>query len=103
VKSDNRLEKINFSDIIFAEAMENYVAIFTQEKKIITPLARKMPQEKLAGRSFIQPHKSFLIAIDRISSIEGNILHAGKFDVPISKYQKEEVMEKILNNKLLKR
>jgi hypothetical protein len=39
-----------------------------------------------------------------IQSIEGNILHvAGKYQIPISKYQKEEVMEKIVNNKLLKK
>jgi DNA-binding LytR/AlgR family response regulator len=103
VKADNRLEKINFTDIIYAEAMENYIAIYTSEKKIITHLTLKMLQEKLAGSQFIQPHKSFIVAIDKISSIQGNILFAGKFQVPISKYQKEDVLEKILNNKLLKR
>jgi DNA-binding LytR/AlgR family response regulator len=103
VKADNRLEKINFTDIIYAEAMENYIAIYTSEKKIITHLTLKMLQEKLVGSQFIQPHKSFIVAIDKISSIQGNILFAGKFQVPISKYQKEDVLEKILNNKLLKR
>lgn len=103
VKADNKLEKINFSDIIFIEALENYVAIYTKDKKIITHLTLKMVQEKLPAQVFIQPHKSFLIAIDKISSIEGNILHAGGFQVPVSKYQKEEVMEKIVNNKLLKK
>jgi DNA-binding LytR/AlgR family response regulator len=103
VKADNRLEKISFADIIFAEAMENYIAIYTSEKKIITHLTLKMLQDKLTGAQFIQPHKSYIVAIDKISSIQGNILFLGKFQVPISKYQKEEVLEKILNNKLLKR
>ena len=103
VKADNKLEKINFTDILFAEAMENYVAIHTKDKKIITHLTLKMLQEKLPAQQFIQPHKSYIIAIDKINAIEGNILHTGKFQVPISKYQKEEVMEKIVNNKLLKK
>ncbi|HVS95938.1 MAG TPA: LytTR family DNA-binding domain-containing protein [Puia sp.] len=103
VKADSRLEKIAFADILFAEALENYVAIYTTEKKIITHLTLKMVQEKLPAASFIQPHKSYLIAIDRIGSIEGNILHIGHYQVPISKYLKEEIMEKIVNSRLLKR
>ena len=103
VKADSRLEKIAFTDILFAEALENYVAIYTREKKIITHLTLKMLQEKLPPVSFIQPHKSYLIAIDKIGSIEGNILHIADYQVPISKYLKEEIMEKIVNSRLLKR
>jgi DNA-binding LytR/AlgR family response regulator len=103
VKADSRLERIAFADILFAEALENYVAIYTREKKTITHLTLKMLQEKLPSTAFVQPHKSYLVAIDKINSIEGNILHIGAFQVPISKYQKEEIMEKIVNSKLLKR
>jgi DNA-binding LytR/AlgR family response regulator len=103
VKADNKLEKIDFADILFAEALENYVAIYTREKKVITHLTLKMLQEKLPVAAFVQPHKSYVIAIDKINSIEGNILHIGQYQVPISKYQKEEIMEKIVNSKLLKR
>lgn len=103
VKTESKLEKINFEDILFVEAMENYVAIHTPEKKLITHSTLKLMQENLPVAQFIQPHKSYLVNINSINSIEGNILHVGKFQVPISKYQKEEVMEKIVNNKLLKK
>ena len=103
VKADNKLEKIQFGDILFAEALENYVAIYTREKKVITHLTLKKLQEKLCEPGFVQPHKSYVIAIDKIKSIEGNILHIDQYQVPISKYQKEEVMAKIVNSKLLKR
>jgi DNA-binding LytR/AlgR family response regulator len=103
VKADSKLEKIAFVDILFAEALENYVAIYTREKKIITHLTLKMLQEKLPAAAFIQPHKSYVVAIDKIASLEGNMLHIAQYTVPISKYQKEEVMEKIVNSKLLKR
>jgi len=103
VKADSKLEKINFSDILFVEALENYVAIYTAGKKIITHLTLKMLQEKLPSGAFIQPHKSYLVSIGKINSIEGNILHVLHYQVPISKYQKEEIMEKIVNSKLLKR
>jgi DNA-binding LytR/AlgR family response regulator len=103
VKADSKLEKIHFSDILFIEALENYVAIYTGEKKIIAHLTLKMLQDKLPQGTFIQPHKSYIVSIGKINSIEGNILHVLHYQVPISKYQKEEIMEKIVNSKLLKR
>jgi DNA-binding LytR/AlgR family response regulator len=103
VKADSKLEKIAFADMLFVEALENYVAIYTREKKIITHLTLKMLQEKLPAAAFIQPHKSYLVAIDKIAALEGNMLHIAQYTVPISKYQKEEVMEKIVNSNLLKR
>lgn len=103
VKADNKLEKIHFADILFVEALENYVAIYTGERKIISHLTLKMLQETLPTAAFIQPHKSYMVAVDKINSIEGNMLNVQQHKVPISKYQKEEVMEKIVNSKLLKR
>ena len=103
VKADNKLEKINFKDILFVEALENYVAIQTTDRRIITHLTLTSLKEKLPGTEFIQPHKSFIISIDHINSIEGNIIHINNFKLPISKYQKDDVMEKIVNKKLFKR
>lgn len=102
VKADGRLEKINFDEILFVEALENYVAIHTAEKKLITHSTLKAMQENLPAQ-FIQPHKSYLVNMACINSIEGNVLHIGKFQVPISKYLKDDVMERIVNNKLLKK
>lgn len=102
IKADGRLEKVNFDEILFVEALENYVAIHTAEKKLITHSTLKAMQENLPAQ-FIQPHKSYLVNMACINSIEGNVLHVGKFQVPMSKYLKEEVMERIVNNKLLKK
>src|ERR1700743_1492241 len=51
VKADGKLEKIHLSDILFAEAMENYVAIHTGDRKVIAHLTLKMLQEKLPAGS----------------------------------------------------
>lgn len=103
VKTDSKLEKVHFDEILFVEAMENYAGIHTADKKLITHATLKSIQEILPAGSFIQPHKSYLVNMDAIDSIEGNLLHVGRYQVPISKYQKEEVMEKIVNNRLLKK
>jgi len=103
VKTDSKLEKVHFDEILFVEAMENYAGIYTAGKKLIIHTTLKSIQEKLPAGSFIQPHKSYLVNVNAVNSIEGNLLHIGPYQVPISKYQKEEVMEKIVNNKLLKK
>jgi DNA-binding LytR/AlgR family response regulator len=103
VKADNRLEKIVFSEILFIEAMENYVGIYTTRKKIITHSTLKNMQESLPEAGFVQTHKSYLVNIGAIGSIEGNTLNIGAYQVPISKYMKEEVLQKILNSKLLRK
>lgn len=103
VKTDNRLEKIFFADILFAEAMENYVGIYTTERKLIIHSTLKALQESLPAGQFIQPHKSYLVNLDAIRAIEGNILHILQYQVPVSKYLKDAVMEKIINNRLLKK
>ena len=104
IKTDNKLEKVNLNELLFVEAMENYVALYTPDKKLITHSTLKALQEKLPANQFIQPHKSYLVNIQCIQSIEANILHVGgKYQIPISKYQKEDIMEKIVNNKLLKK
>jgi len=103
VKSESKLEKVFFNDILFAEALGNYVAIHTADRKIITHATLKSMQESLPLKQFLQPHKSYLVNLNHISAIEGNVLHIGKHEVPISKYQKEELLEKIVNNRLLKK
>jgi two-component system LytT family response regulator len=96
VKSDGRLEKIVFNDILFIEGMENYVAIYLENKKIITHSTIKSLQGKLPTRQFIQTHRSYLVAIDKIGSVEGNTLHVQNYQVPVSKYLREEVLGQII-------
>lgn len=103
IKTEYKLEKVLFADILFAEAMENYVAIYTEDKKLITHATLKSVQECLPATSFLQPHKSYIVNMQHIGAIQGNVLHVGKYEVPVSKYQKEDVLEKIVNNRMLKK
>jgi DNA-binding LytR/AlgR family response regulator len=96
VKANGKLEKIAFADILFVEAMENYVAIYLDGKKIVTHSTIKSLLEKLPSKQFIQTHKSYVVAIDRVGTIEGNILHIGEYKVPMSKYLREEVLGQIV-------
>ena len=103
IKADNKLVKIFYNDILFIEALQNYVCIHTLSKKYITYLTIKSVEEFLPADRFIKTHKSFIIAASKIESIEGNNILVGTQHIPISRNMKEEVVEKLLNGKFLKR
>ena len=103
IKADNKLVKILYDDILFAEALQNYMVIHTKDKKYITYLTFKSVEEYLPAERFIKTHKSYIVAAGKIDSIEGNNIRMGTHDIPISRNLKEEVMEKLLKGKFLKR
>ena len=103
IKSENKLVKIFFDEILFSEALQNYVVIHTAVKKYITYLTFKSVEEYLPSDQFIKTHKSYIIAAAKIESIEANDIKIGQHHIPISRNLKEEVMEKLLKGKFLKR
>ena len=103
IKADNKLVKILFDDILFAEALQNYVVIHTKDKKYITYLTFKSVEDYLPADRFIKTHKSYIISASKIESIEANDIKIGQHHIPISRNLKDEVMEKLLKGKFLKR
>jgi len=97
LKADGKLEKILFEEILFIEAMENYVVLYMQSQKIITHSTIKAILEKLPAGKFIQTHKSFIAAVDKIDSIAGNILHIRNHEVPVGRTLRDGVMKSILS------
>ena len=103
IKADNKLVKIFYEDILFIEALQNYVNIHTAGKKYMSYLTFRSVEEYLPAGRFIKVHKSFIIAAARVDSIDGNEIHMGEYRIPISRGLKDEVTEKLLKGKFLKR
>lgn len=103
VKVDNKLVKLMFDDVLFVEALQNYVAIYTRQKKYITYLTFKSIEEYLPAGEFIKTHKSYIVSEAKIDNIDGNEIRIGDYHIPISRTQKEDVLEKILKGRFLKR
>lgn len=103
IKSDNKLVRILFDDLLYAEALQNYVTLHTVSKKYITYLTFRSVEDYLPADRFIRVHKSFIVSASRIDSIEGNDIRIGEHYIPISRNLKEEVMDKLLKGKFLKR
>lgn len=96
VKADGRLEKIIFNEVLFIEGMENYVIIHTASKKVITHSTLKSLIEKLPKQAFLQTHKSYIVAINKVGAVEGNMLYIGNHQVPISRQLRDQVLGRII-------
>jgi DNA-binding LytR/AlgR family response regulator len=103
IKADNKLVKIQFDEVLYVEALQNYVSIHTPARKYMTYLTFKSVEDYLPADQFVKVHKSYIVAAARIDSIEGNDIRIGQQHIPISRNLKEEVMDKLLKGKFLKR
>jgi DNA-binding LytR/AlgR family response regulator len=103
IKCDYKYERIYFDDILYIEAMQNYVTIYTTKGKYITLLYLKNVEENLDKKSFIRVHKSYLVSIPKIEAIENNEIIIQSFRIPISRNFRDQVIERVVNNKLWKK
>ncbi|MEI7981451.1 MAG: LytTR family DNA-binding domain-containing protein [Bacteroidota bacterium] len=72
IKSSKKTYKVNLSDILYIEALGDYVKIYTNDKMIVSYQSLKNIEGLLPPKSFPRIHKSFIIALSRIDMIEGN-------------------------------
>jgi DNA-binding LytR/AlgR family response regulator len=103
IKHENKYEKIIFDELLFTEAMQNYVILHTATRKYISYLTFKSVADFLPQNRFMKVHKSYIVALDKIQQINGLDIKIGTSIISISRSQKDEILNSILQNKLLKR
>jgi DNA-binding LytR/AlgR family response regulator len=90
VKTEYRIEKIELSSILYIEGMKDYLKIVTDQKSIMTLLSFKKISEILPAANFFRVHNSFIVALDKIMSIERERIKVGDALIPISKANKQD-------------
>jgi len=95
VKANGRLEKVVFADILYLEGLENYVTIHTTERRLITHSTLKALHARLPASEFVQTHKSYVVATQHVTAIEGSGLRLGPHQVPVSKLLRAQVLARL--------
>jgi DNA-binding LytR/AlgR family response regulator len=103
VKCDGKIEKVLFNELLYVEAMANYIVLLTTNDKLIVYLTIKGILEKLPPEQFLQVHKSYVVNTGKINRIEGNMLHLGETKITMGQSFAEEAISKILKDKMIKR
>ncbi len=104
VKSDKKLVKVKYNDIIYIEGLKDYVIIRMDHGRVITLQTMKSLDVKLPSGIFKRLHRSYIVNMDRINAIMGNMVEVyekGEIKhLPIGKNYREELLDIINKNRL---
>ncbi len=98
VKTEYKLVRINVADILYVEGLQNYVMIYTATEKITSLQTMKKTEEQLPTNQFMRIHKSFIVAINKINSIERNRVSIGDKTIALGEVYREAFYNAIANN-----
>ena len=102
LKSEYKIRRINFNDILYIEGLKDYIKVFVrdEEKPILSISTLKMVESKLPAKHFMRVHRSFIVNLDKIDTIERSRIVFGKVYIPISE-QYKDVFQEFLDRNFL--
>ena len=104
VKADKKLIRVRFADILYIEGLKDYVIIRTETGRVISLQTMKSLEDKLPAPQFVRVHRSYIVGMDKIQAIVGNmveVIDKGQpKHVPIGKNYRDELLLMIDQHKL---
>lgn len=95
IKTEHRLEKLMLSDLVYIEGMRDYRRIHTIDKRLMTLQTFRDFEELISPDIICRVHKSFMVAIDKIDSVERDRIKIGEITIPVSDTYRKSFMERI--------
>ncbi|GGH72808.1 MAG: response regulator transcription factor [Bacteroidetes bacterium] len=95
VKSDGRLVRIMIQDILFIENVGDYVKVVTSNGNYITYNTMRAVDAKLSDYDFFKVHRSFIVNLSKVVDIEDNSLVIGTTVIPISRSNRQGLMDRL--------
>lgn len=95
LKSEYKIRRINFNDILYIEGLKDYIKVFikNEEKPILSISTLKMVESKLPAQHFMRVHRSYIVNLDKIDTIERSRIVFGKVYIPITDQYKDSFQE----------
>jgi len=102
VRAGNSFEKIVFDELLFIEAAQNYCALHTIHGKILTLSTIHALEEQLPAHQFLRVQKSYIVAINKIRSVNTLDVVIGPHHIPVSKSYRDALLA-LVDKKLLRK
>jgi len=100
VKTEHKIQKIQLDDILYIEGLKDYISIFTKAERVITLQNMKKMEETLPKGQFVRVHKSYIISLDKIESIERSRISINGKMIPIGDTYRDEFFKHIDNKNI---
>jgi len=100
LKVDNKLVRVNFSDILYIEGMKDYLKVYLKDKFLVVHHTMKRFETLIPRNRFVRVHKSYIVSLSAIKSIVGNYIELNDKQIPIGANYKDELIKIVfkLNN-----
>lgn len=98
VKTEHKIQKVYLNEILFIEGLKDYISIFTTAERIITLQNMKKMEDALPVKHFTRVHKSYIVSINKIDSIERSRIFMGDKVIPVGDTYRDEFF-KIVDGK----
>lgn len=95
IKTESKLVQINTEDVLWVEALGNYMRIYTPNGKYTILSTMKDIATKLSADEFVRVHRSFIVRVDKIETIEDNYISINQKQISIGKAYKEELSKRL--------
>jgi len=95
IKTEYRLERVDLDKILYIEGMRDYLRVVCTDKKIMTLQSFAKLEESLPSDRFCRVHKSFIVALDKIKSIERGVILISDQRIPLSNTFKDGFYSRI--------
>lgn len=95
IKSGPRIHQVNFEDLLYMEKKGHYVVFFTSEKQLLSRMNMSDLLNSLPSDSFVRVHRSFVVALDKIDTIEKHTIVIQNNRIPIGESYRDDLFKRI--------
>ncbi|MFC1725925.1 LytR/AlgR family response regulator transcription factor [candidate division KSB1 bacterium] len=88
LKSDKIIHRIKLADITYIESWGNYIKVYYNKQMLLVTDTMNNIEKALPNEKFVRTHRSFIVSIDKIEQLEGNLIRIGRDEIPIGKHYK---------------
>ncbi len=95
LKSEYRVRRINFDEILYIEGLKDYIKVYlkNEDKPVMSLSSLKAVEEKLPPGNFMRVHRSFIVNLHRVETVERSRIIFGKVYIPVSDQYKEKFQQ----------
>ncbi|HTE34358.1 MAG TPA: LytTR family DNA-binding domain-containing protein [Chryseolinea sp.] len=102
LRENREMVKVFLKDIIYIESLRDYVRVKTATNQIVTYQKISFLEQKLPENEFVRIHRSFIVAVDKVSSFTFNSVKTGDIEIPLGRNYKQQALKVLNRNNALK-
>lgn len=101
IRSEHSIIRINYDDVIYIEGLKDYIKIITRQKVFLTSMHLKVIEDKLPANRFMRVHRSFIVSLSKIESLNNYEIIAGGKSIPLGESYRENLLKSVVEGKMI--